>query len=231
MGGWVGSPTFDFAPSGGEDQSPDFLVQYNADSDFYLDIVGDDDTIVWRTAGIADISVSDPYARVRGGYCGMINRQSPNITYPFIFMAGACADAGAGSTYNALAGKDTGSASYNFQRYTTYNTMRWPSYSLWKDGSAVVAHRMEPYYRDSINRMRLYHYTNEDLLPAIRLGQWESPDHFAIIGEFRMYVAVGSDKGEGQLHGNNNEWLQFCYQSTTHGGVSMRWPQGVTPLW
>jgi len=80
--------------------------------------------------------------------------------------------------------------------------------------------------------MKTYHYTGEDVLPYIRIAEWSSP-HFNIIGELRLLVCVAQDKGEGQLHGDDNEWLQFCRDPASYnGGVSMRWPPGgVTPVW
>ena len=62
-------------------------------------------------------------------------------------------------------------------------------------------------------------------------AQYESPAAFGVLGEYRLLGAVGTGHGEGALLGSTSEWLQFCKDSTTHGGIAMRWPAGTNPDW
>lgn len=231
-GGWVGSPTFDFVPGTSEQNSQDVIVQDGANIDFYLDIVGDDDTIFWRTAGLTNMLSDNPYLYSRGGYIGMITQRSADISYPFLFMAGSCSSAVAASGAYAINDKLTTNTYYQWRHTVGGGVMQWPSYSVAKDKTRVIAHMMETYHTDAISKMQTFHYTGEIILPFIRVAQWAATKYFNIIGELRLLACAGQSIGQGMLHGDDGEWLQFCRDPATHnGGISMNWPEGITPIW
>jgi hypothetical protein len=232
MGGWVGSPTFDFQPTAGEAIGNDIRIMDGASTDFWFDIVGDNDTLFWRSACISALETSNPYATSKGGYIGMINRRSADISYPFVFFAGVASQTVGADRY-ALNSKYDNNANYQWRHWGQSGARnRWPGYSVAKDKSLVEEHRIETYSLQAMEKMKTYHYTGEDILPFIRIAEWDAP-HFNIIGELRLLVVVSTDKGEGAIHGDDSEWLQFCRDPSAYkGGVSMRWPPGgVTPAW
>lgn len=196
---------------------------------FNVDYCGDDDTIYWRGSAF-DVG-DNKYNQSRGGYIGMLQRRSAVIDEPFFSMIGKMSDLGANVGVSQILGKVTGNSYYVFG----YGySVGWPSYSLWHDGTRIQGidvHRLDPWTLVSLNNLRHWRPTGEDIFPAMLVAQWTTPEKYAIIGELRFMYACGSDKGEGQIIGSDPQWIQICAQCTTYGGVVMRWPAGVVPVW
>ncbi len=227
MGGWVGASTCDFIPSGGEDASNNLNIYQGQELDLHLDIIGDDDVIFWK--GSAENNVGDLLDQSRGGYLGMIQRRNSDITYPFIFMAGRISDYAPSITigYNATNRKYTSGNWYN-----DYATLAWPNYSLWHDGTQVNTLRADTLSSYTLMLITPDPVTGEDILPYIMVAQWESPNKYAIIGEFLMIVSTNAEREQHVVLGSNTmKWIEICYDTTMRGGVAMRWPLATTPIW
>lgn len=224
LAGWNGT-TLDFPATADENRAA-FQGQ---DENFNVDFVGDDDTILWR--GCAYDIGDDKYVQSRMGYVGMLQRRGTTITQPFFSMIGRLFD-GASTLENATVQRFTST----YTGFMVYNTvLPYPCYSLWKDGTTRVqgtqTHKADPWHLNSLNKFRFWKPTTEDLFPQILLAQYSGALYYAILGEFRFLWSCGTDKGEGLVIGTDPQYLQVCNDSTAQGGILMKWPAGVSPVW
>jgi len=238
MGGW--SPvSLDFAPTGGEQASTNYRLWggtgewYGQEEFFNLEIIGDDDTLVWiGSAYDTPGSGGDQWVQSRGGYMGMLQRRSPSITYPFFFKAGSLQDLSVSSADRAINSRNDTNVTFEWNTSTSTTTgPYWPSYSLWKDGTRITAHRNDTWYNSTLSRNGKHIETGEDVLWGMLVAQWQSPNKFAIIGEYRFLAAVASDWGRHEVRGTDPQWIQFCHDPLSYNGVVMRWPVGEIPIW
>ena len=225
MGGW-NATLLDFVPAGGEDISDNNCWWGGTSAAgkheiFNLEIIGDDDTIVWNGGG----GVPPYTSKLRGGYLGMLNRRSPSITYPFFHMAGNLGDISTTGGQYYQNHKD-----WNGQWAHNVN-VPWPNYSLWKDGTKITTHHQDTWYSPILPKISRQVESGEDVLLAMLVAQWQSPNKYAILGELRHLAVVGTDWGYHEVRGTDPQWLQFCILSSTVGGVAMRWTVGEVPIW
>lgn len=232
-GGWTGSGTWDFIPAMSQPSQDFRLFGYTssqADKDYVLDIVGDDDTIWWRGAA-ADFTGDSKEDRVRGGYLGMINRRNADITWPFFVMAGPLCDLSSSRTTDGM----IFSRHSEFTEYGLFNyefgNLRWRTYSLGFDNIKVGTHRVDVWHLNTLSYMTPYHFTDEGIYPRMLLLQYEQPNHFAIIGEFRGYVVTPTSIGFSVVFGDTLEYIQIGAYPATYGGFAMPWPTGISPIW
>jgi len=225
-GGWTGASVFDFSPNTGEAVSQDMAIYSGADKDFWLDLVGDDDTLFWKGAA-GDWPTDDPKARSRGGYLGMFQRRSPAIKWPFWMTAGQILDATAGGSY-PVNSKRTTNGYYVWAPNYSWN---WPSFSLGRDDTAVQGHRCDTWSYVVINAMNPCIYTGEDVLPAILIRENATPDYYDVLGELRFLVTVKNAYGQNTVLGSNGDLIQICVDHASYGGIAMPWPSGVIPSW
>jgi len=225
-GGW-NETTLDFTPIGGEEGSDNHLW-WGGDSSsglneyFNLEIVGDDDTIVWNGAGYDTPGYPEQTAwQNRNGYLGMIQRRSSVITYPFYYQCGRLGDISYGA----------GEREWNRKNEAWYWDAPWPSYSLWKDGTKVTTHWQDTWDGTTLTHISRHVESGEDVILSCLLAQWQAPSKFAIIGEYRLLGAVGFDWGYHEVRGTDPQWFQFCYDPAAEGGMAMRWPVGEIPIW
>lgn len=222
--GWVGNPTFDFpvvAPAG----SSDMVMSNEQNSYYWIDFVGDDDTILWR--GTLDTGALPLYNRARGGYIGMLRRRSTNITLPFYATMGML-DSTISSGRLAIISKQ-GSSNYHYG----YKYYQWPSYSIGLSNVTITTHRHDTFHLDAINRFAQYPWSSSYIFPSMLVAQYQSPSDYNIIGEYRFLRAAPTAIGEGIVVSgpDTTERIQIADSSTTYGGILMRWPYGVSPIW
>lgn len=235
-GGWDSTP-LDFAPGGGEEASLNFSLFNGLNKMFVLDIIGDDDTLFWRGSAFIT-TVSNAPARSRGGYLGMLQRRAGFISNPFFFTAGRLEDIASGTKYRALNWCYTNN-NYQYQWQLggaefgdeNGNDGKWPSYSLWHDGTAVTNHKHDTWDANNLPRLTPDNVTGEDVVLGIKVAQWKPPVKYTVLGEFRLIAKTAYQFGHSQLFGSNSEWLQFCYEGDANSGIGMMWPQGETPIW
>lgn len=232
--GWTGTPTWDFAPGGGQEASRDLrLMGYTisqANTDYNLDIVGDDDTIWWRGVS-GNYPVSNKSHAARGGYLGMISRRNSDITWPFIALIGPVHSGTNGSSGgDMLLSRHSAFTDYGVFNYKRED-LQWPSYSMGHDDTRVETHRADVWSLNAISYMNPFHYTGEGVYPRMTLMQFEQPDQYAIIGEFRGYVTTPTSIGFGVVFGANSDLIQTGAYGDTYGGIAMPWPSGVAPIW
>jgi len=236
-GGWVGSGTLDFQPSGGEEISNNVRIFYGQNVSYILDIIGDDDTLFWDGAAFTG-SLSNADARTRGGYLGMIVRRSSVIDYPFLMTVGRISDAVAGAEDLAI-NRCSSSANHQWQKVAgttalTPGYCRWMTYTLWKDGTKIEGHNVHAHdcwHPADMNKITPDPATGDIVIPACLVSQWVDPDKYAIIGELRLIGTTGYEFDHGVVVGTNADWRQFCYNATVDSGMLMMWPAGVTALW
>lgn len=230
MGGWNGT-TLDFAPVGGEESSDNMRIWEGQSEMFWLDIIGDDDSIYYKGAG--GTSAADAKGKTRGGYMGMLQRRSSAIVVPFFCKIGSVHNGGNTSTgYRAIQNRATGSIyAFEWQSDGYWNKgIYWPSYSLWKDGTRVTNHHADNWDYDSLADVCIHPYTSEDVVPAILVAQKEDPKKHGIIGEYRLLGAAWNKYAQHVTFGENQEWIQVCANPGA-GGIAVRWPEGVVPIW
>jgi hypothetical protein len=229
-GGWSSSPTFDFpvvAPIG----SSDFMICSGGNIYFWFDPVADNDTIVWR--GNGETSSTPIYAKTRGGYIGILSPRD-NVPYPFLTTIGKISSAVAGAGSDAIVGK-TGGANYHFDN----GNWQWFSYSIGLNNAVVTTHEHNTWEANTISYMSRYAWTTQFVLPRMTVSQNQSLStlDFNIIGDYRLLRATPQTIGEGALIYNAKtgsdlkEYLQIASYVVTEGGIAMRWPNGVKPLW
>lgn len=226
VGGWDSTP-LDFNPAGGEEASDNFYIYgytsggYGQNEYFNLEIVGDDDTIFW--IGSAHDGSTDQRTQSRGGYVGMIQRRSSSITYPFYYTAGHIADYASGSI-----NRKTSVTNANWLYGDDYH---WPNYSLWKDKTKVSNHSYDTWENSNFNKIQTHVESGNSVILSCGLAQWEAPQKYAIIGEFRLIGACGTDWGEHEVRGTDPQYMSFCYMPSPDVGMAMRWPVGEVPIW
>ena len=236
-GGWVGSPTWDFAPVYGEGSDDIKLLGIGTtpylNRDYFLDIVGDDDTIWWR-GSIGDVS-REPKSMSRGGYIGMIERYYSMIDYPFIAFANPLNDNSRGLNYDR--GAFSRVFSVNYYAYSVFDShnagLNAYSYSLSYDGTKMTFHVADNWRDYMIRKIWKYHYSDGKLimLPTL-IRHYQAPDYYDIFGFLRGYRHVPSLIGTSTLLGQNLEYIQICVQDDIlYGGVVMPWEPGVVPIW
>jgi hypothetical protein len=228
MGGW-NQTTLDFSPTGGEAASDNNrwwggTAATGQNEFFNLEIVGDDDTIFWNGCGYDSPIYPEIAWQNRGGYLGMLQRRSPDITYPFFHKVGRLGDIGYGA----------GEQSYNTRNtyeWSPGDAIDWPSYSLWMDGTSVTAHMQDTWDGTTLSYISRHIESGEDLVLNMLVAQWQTPARYAVLGEYRLIGAVGYDWGFHEVRGTTPPWFQFCYDPASYGGVAMRWKPGETPIW
>jgi len=223
-GGWS-SVTLDFTHAasnnytwfGGTDAS-------GKNPSFYLNVIGDDDTLAWD--GAAFSSPADIQDRTRGGYLGMLRRRTDAITYPFLYSVGRIANIAtmAGGGERGVCGRNRGSADA-FQ-WTENLAPAWPSYSLFSDGTAVTTHRHDTCY--NYLWFTAFIPTGEDILYAIPIAQYQAPNSYGIIGEMRFIAVCSPTWAYHEVRGVDPQWTEIAAQNR---GIAMRWPTGVVPVW
>lgn len=230
VGGWDSTP-LDFNPVSGEEISTNFLMYgyppststfYTSNENYYLDIIGDDDTIFWT--GAAFETPANSADRSRGGYVGMIQRRSSAVTYPFYFTTGALFDINAGQNTNI---KSTSTLS---QWEHGPNGADWPDYSLWLDKTKVSEHAYDTWERSLHAKLQTHVESGDSILYSILLCQWENPLKYAILGDLRLIHSCGNDWAWHEIRGTDPQYRNFIYGNTA-GGIAERWPVGVAPIW
>lgn len=233
VGGWNGT-SLDFAPVGGEESSDNYLIWNGEDRRFFLDIIGDDDTIFYKGACMENTGGPvEARARTRGGYFGMLQRRSAAIAVPFFMKIGRLANIAQGT------GRDAGNSRYDGNSYAEWDGsaywnrgVKWPSYSLWKDGTRVTKHHHDTWDSFSLPLMCIDPITGDDVVPAMLVAQKENPKKHGIIGEYRFIGATHTKHAQHALFGDDLEWQEICRDIVAYGGgIAMRWPEGVVPIW
>lgn len=227
-GGWTGSPTWDFVAPAGEALPPDFRLYEGQDDDFYLDLVGDDDTIVWKGA-TCDVPTDDPRLYSRGGYLGMIVRRSPNIEYPFFVMAGPLTDENEYLGDRSINSRDTAS-SFFVWRYTA-GSIDWPTFSIGADKTACTKHLMNFPSPTMAQIMAPNPWNGKRNFFGGILREKQAPNHWSVMGQLRFFWGTDYSYVTHTLVGDNDDLIQICEAATTHGGILMQWPAGVLPIW
>lgn len=228
MGGFD-NVSLDFVPVGGEESSDNYLMFYGQDENFYLDIVGDDDTVFWKGSAF---DTTEYLSQSRSGYVGMLQRRSAAIANPFFMKIGRISDQGSGAGELNINNRSLSNANAEWQAdgYWNYG-VGWPSYSVWSDGTRVTTHHQDCWDFQSLPDVTKHPVSGDDIVPAMLVSQKQAPAHHAIIGEYRFIGATFTRYAQHTLFGDNQEWIEICYASTTYGGVAMRWPDGVVPIW
>lgn len=221
-GGWDNVTALDFVVS--EDISNNYIVlKESLDGKFFLDIVGDDDTIWWNGACF-DGGFAESGSRSRGGCVGMYTRRSSIVDYPFFFMARALED----TTANIF----TCVNSWNFPGDRPANNIEFPNFSLWNDGTAITVHRLETWNDDARYWMTKDYVTGGDVVLGCLLHAADSSSNrYAILGEIRLFGSTWREYAQGTLVGESSDWKQVCYQAESYGGMLMKWPPGIAPIW
>jgi len=229
-GGWTGTPTWDFAPIGGEESSLDQAIYQGQNLDYYLDIVGDDDTLFWRGAA-GEFPTDDPPSRSKGGYLGMTQRRSADITWPFFMMCGRISDTGSGTGENAGNSRRDTNNYYAWARNYTLGDNMWPTYSVGRDGIRVTAHKIESWHRTISAYMSPFHYTGEDVLAQFMYCERQGLDRYDVLGELRFVMATDFSKAHSLVFGDSLDLIQFAFDSASYGGLVMPWKPGEVPIW
>jgi hypothetical protein len=233
-GGWTGTPTFDFVPTTVALPSQDQAIYQGQDYDYYLDIVGDDDTIVWRGSA-GNFPADTPANLSRGGYLGMTQRRNEDITWPFLMMTGKICGSALATGELAINRKDNTQVSSQWSSLITDTifSSHWPTYSVGRDGTRVTAHRIDTWNITFLDKMASYSFTvpPDDVLPQMMYREHQSVDRYDILGELRMFVATNTLKGHSLVFGTTNDWIQICSNTATLGGIAMPWPSGIVPIW
>jgi hypothetical protein len=228
-GGW-NSGTLDFSPSGGKDVSDNYACFYEDGIDFSVHFFGDDDVIYFAGMGSAT-----NYLSMRGSYMGMIISRDPHIDDPCFFMVGRISDDSPNSGRRAILAKGT-TTSYQF--YWQYSVATaaagWPAFSIARDGtSGLTDYKIDPWGRFWAVAASSFEYTTpaSDLVYSIAVAQWETPNHYSIIGELlHIYCSSGSH-GQGTLLGNSG-YIQMSEGglSTSYGGIALKRPSTEVPF-
>jgi len=228
MGGWSNT-SLNFEPTGGEESSDNYGMMWGQDENYYLDIIGDDDTIFWKGSCF---DTTEYLQQSRGGYVGMLRRRSSSIANPFFMKIGQVQDSGSGANNLALNGRNTTNANFEWAAdgYWNYG-VRWSSYSVWSDGARVTSHHQDCWDIDSLPDVTWDPANSEDIVPAMLVSQEQLPDKHAVIGEYRLIGATFTRYSQHTVFGTSLEWIEICYQPETYGGIAMRWPVGVVPIW
>ena len=207
------------------------MIDENFDGKFFLDIIGDDDTIWWKGSCYID-PVSNAARRARGGHIGLLTRRSSDVTYPFLLMSSSLIDnSSSGNYYPVFYCNSNGMFNPPTQEFGAINYQ--PSYSLWKDGTQVKNHIHDSYDTTTLPRIVRDVVTNGIVVLGILVGQHE-PDNgrAALMGEYRLVGATGFEFGQNSLVGDNLDWIQAGWDSSgAYPGILMRWPAGVAPIW
>lgn len=227
-GNWAGSPTWDFVPPTTEDLPPDRKMYAGQNESFVLDLVGDDDTIVWK-GGAGDFPTDDPKDRSRGGYLGMIVRRSSGIAYPFFVMAGVIQDTGANIGEDNIYSRQGNDAYYVFRYSAT--TLQWPSFSIGADKTACLGHHITFPSPDMMQIMAPSAWnSNRNYFSGI-LREKVFPSYGSVMGQLRFFWATDHSYAQHTLVGDNEDMIQICKDGGTYGGILMQWPAGVLPAW
>lgn len=225
--GWDNTVALDFAPIGGEDISDNFRIfEENLDGKFVLDFIGDDDTF-WWVGACYDGLISEALARARGGHIGLLQQQSLAIENPFLLTAGRISDITTGGGYDAVFGS---TAAHYYVFGDPYVSMRWPSFSLWHDGTKIESHAHDSWDTTSRARLDRSEATNEVMVLGMLVGT-DVESKKVLIGEYRFMGATGFEFTQRTLTGDSSDWIQICYDVPNHPGVLMQWPPGVVPIW
>lgn len=228
--GWTGSTTWNFVPGSGEETSPDMVAYEGQNKDFYLDLVGDDDTLFWKGA-TGDFPTDDPLTRSRSGYLGMINRRSASISWPFWMTMGKMYDAtqgsGEGQATNSKRAATTARSVWAWDKDQWY----WPSWSLGRDDTGVAIHRVDAWHQTLLSNLGPNMYTGDDVLPGLLLAELEPLDRYDILGELRFLVATDFSYGHHTVFGDNADLIQFCEFATSYSGIAMPWEPSTVPIW
>jgi hypothetical protein len=226
-GGWD-STALDFTPGTSEVPSNNFSI-FRATNDFYyLDLVGDNDSIFWKGSAFSLLANAKSYAR--GGYLGIINPRSGSISYPFFLSAGEMRDIPISTGTAAVNTKNTGVSGSQWS--STGSVMQWPSYSLWKDKTKVSTHIHDPWDSNTIGLMTPHPANAEDIVFRIQIAQAEADLKYSIIGEYRLIASTGYDFAHHETFpAGTDDWIEICASSATYGGIAMEWPAGTSPDW
>jgi hypothetical protein len=231
-GGWAGPGTLDFVPTDGSDISNNYAMYYEDGLDFYLHILGDDDTIRW--AGIAGPL---DYDFERGGSIGMVNPRDSETGDPFVMIVGrVCVTAPSTGRLAKFAKGPSTSDHFYTQTSRSAPALGWPAFMLDKDGlTGKTAYKICQLGDDWARNCGKYRYTtpNKDLLWQMRIGIWEAPDSYQIVGGLRYISAINGSRAEGVVFGANADQIQLSNSTdaASHGGIAVKWPAGVAPAW
>lgn len=230
MGGW-NATTLDFSPASGEEASYNIRLwggdTNGRDENFYLEIVGDDDSIFWLGNAYDAVGYPDYAWQSRGGYMGMVQRRSSAITYPFFATAGILGDYGYGAGDTAYNSRNAGNVYYVWRPGGDWS---WSSYSVWKDKTRITSHRLDTWDGWELAEVQTFTPSGESAILEILLAQWQAPK-YAIIGELRFVGTCGYDWGFHEVRGTDPQYMQFCWDVASFGGIVMRWPVGIVPGW
>jgi hypothetical protein len=228
-GGWS-SGSLDFAPAGGEDVSDNYACFYEDGIDFSVHFFGDDDTILFAGMGHAS-----GYWTMRSSYIGMIISRDPNIDDPCFFMVGRISDDSASTGRRAVLRKATTTSSQFYWQYTAATpSAGWPAFSIARDGtSGLTDYKINVWGRFWCVAAGTYEYSTpaKDIVYSMMVAQWETPNHYSIIGELRYMYCCSSAHSQGVLLGNN-EYIQLSETtySTSYGGIAFKWPSNEVPV-
>ena len=237
-GGWSGNPNWDFIPGSTEASQDMPIFGYPTTSqaavDYYLDIVGDNETIWWRGSA-GNFPTDSPYNRSRGGYLGLINRRNEDIIWPFFATAGPINNTNVSGGYDRSVFSRKTSTYYpgvfHYYSYSSYAWV-WRSYSIGHDGTKITSHIADAWGLNAITRMSTFHYSGEAIYPYILLAQYDNAvERSGIIGELRGYIITDTTIPISTVFGANSDLIQIGYDEATYGGAGMPWPSGVTPIW
>lgn len=236
-GGWVGSSTWDFSPgygtASGDMKMFGSLTTSYLDYDYYLDIVGDDDTLWWRGCSMTYVTNGTPRQRPRGGCMGMINRYNSSIAYPFFVYVTPINTNNRASNTDRWAFTRIESLLYKYSIFDIYDAnVGGYTYSLGYDGSRVSSHRSENWKKFMVRKIWKSHFSNKLIMLSTLIRQYASPDYYDIYGTLRGYLSVPPVIGTSTLLGSNLEYIQICCEDDLNdGGVLMPWEPGVIPIW
>jgi hypothetical protein len=233
-GGW-NSGTCDFSPASGADASDNYRVCAGDTVDTIIDIVGDDDTVFWRTMVSEGAWSVNDYCKQ--GYLGIYRRRSSHITKPFFMMVGA--------SYHGYAGEGTdGSRNAANESTTGYNWLPqkafdWPTYSLASDGTTKITSHWKGFrYAWTYWRSTEYRYGDYKLFWRIPIREYESPNDYNYLGELSLLIQTDHTIGRSTVIDIDDSdisesgcYLQFCDSVGEWTGVAMKYPSGVNNLW
>lgn len=232
-GGW-NSGTCDFAPTSGADISDNYRVEYGANYDLAIDIVGNNDTIFWRGMGLENDFDLD---YCRQGYLGIINRRT-GVDKPFFMMVGAISEdyGGDGTDIARNAAYET-VAGYNWRPERTFD---WPTYSIGPDGTTkITSHWKGSQYSWTYGtRSSPYQYGGYNLFWRVPIQEYQGTDYYNYLGELDLVIQTDNTIGESVVlnvsSSDENEsgcYLQFCARGGDWAGMAMKYPAGVNNLW